>query len=265
MKNKDFHFYQKNNYLILKKFLSKKNHNSLKSLFINNLSKYLGSACLDVSKFSFQDIMVHKRLIEFRKKNPKMFGEMYDTLNLSAVLKSIFYSSVFLKKFAEILQTKIENIYLNGFMFRLDPPHDTRNSLDWHQDAPYYQMSYPLYNSGVCWVALTNNSVKNGTLVFAPSPNPIFIKKVNSLKKDNFSSEQYRIALTNNEKKKIKNLNTNSRDAAFFHMNIKHKSGINISNKIRMTIGCRFHDMRKSFNVGKEIYFFNKTSKSKLF
>ena len=32
-----------------------------------------------------------------------------------------------------------------------------------------------------------------------------------------------------------------------------------------MLIGCRFHDMKKKFNVGKEIYYFNKTKKPLFF
>ena len=42
-----------------------------------------------------------------------------------------------------------EGIFLNGFMFRLDAPNDKRNSLDWHQDSAYYEMTYPEYNAGV--------------------------------------------------------------------------------------------------------------------
>jgi ectoine hydroxylase-related dioxygenase (phytanoyl-CoA dioxygenase family) len=126
-------------------------------------------------------------------------------------------------------------------------------------------MSYPEFNSGVCWIPLTNNSEKNGSLIFVTSNNPRFIKKTKSFKKDDLNSEQYTTTLTSDEKKRIKNLTVSLGDAAFFNMNIKHRSGINSSKKIRITIGCRFHDMKKSFNVGKEIYFFNKNLKSKLF
>jgi ectoine hydroxylase-related dioxygenase (phytanoyl-CoA dioxygenase family) len=126
-------------------------------------------------------------------------------------------------------------------------------------------MSYPEYKAGVCWIPLTNYSEKNGSLIFIPSKNPKFIKKTKSFKNDNFTSEQYTSPLSSIEIKKIKQLKINVGDAAFFNMNIKHKSGINNSKKIRITIGCRFHDMSKSFNVGKEIYFFNENLKSKLF
>ena len=38
---------------------------------------------------------LHKALIDFRKKNPKLFGEMYDIFNLNAQLRSIFLSKKF--------------------------------------------------------------------------------------------------------------------------------------------------------------------------
>ena len=39
----------------------------------------------------------------------------------------------------------------------------------------------------------------------------------------------------------------------------------NNSRKIRMVIGCRFHDISGNFNLGKEIFVFNKNGKRRLF
>jgi len=47
----------------------------------------------------------------------------------------------------------------------MDAPNDNRNILNWHQDSLYYQMTYPEQNAGVCWIAITKNSNKNGTLI----------------------------------------------------------------------------------------------------
>ena len=58
------------------------------------------------------------------------------------------------------------SIFINGFMFRLDAPHDGRNALGWHQDSSYYQMSYPKFNSGFCWIPLTNNTIKNANFLW---------------------------------------------------------------------------------------------------
>lgn len=210
---------------------------------------------------SFEDNEFHKSLLDFRKKNPKKFGEMYDRLNLNASLRSIFYQDKFMKLFAKILGINKANLYINGFMLRLDPPNDKRNSLDWHQDSPYYEMGHPKYNSGVCWVALTNNLKKNGTLIYVPKSHHD-VKKASFFKKNNNYSGQYRLKI--NEKKNICHLIAKSGDVSFIHMNTIHKSGENKSKKFRITLGCRFHQMNRNFNTGKEIYFYNKTNSQRL-
>jgi hypothetical protein len=79
----DLHFYRSNGHLISKNFLTNSNILSLKNLFKNTLEKYLNYSC---SKLSFEDNKIHQKLIKFRKESPNKFGEMYDTLNLSATL-----------------------------------------------------------------------------------------------------------------------------------------------------------------------------------
>ena len=90
-------------------------------------------------------------------------------------------------------------------MLRLDVHNDKRNTLDWHQDSPYYQMTYPKFNAGVCWVSITNNSAKNGSLTFLPkSHNKFSFTKLN--KKSKYSSGQFRIPVSNKNEKLAENL-----------------------------------------------------------
>ena len=93
MTKKELHFYRNNGYLILNNFLTKSNIVSLKKLFKSSLERYLN---IKFKKISFEDKKIHEKLIKFRKKSPKKFGEMYDTLNLSATLRSIFYQEFLL-------------------------------------------------------------------------------------------------------------------------------------------------------------------------
>ena len=84
-------------------------------------------------------------------------------------------------------------------------------------------------------------------------------------KKSKLTSEQYKLPVTNIEKKNQKVLNSKLGDLSLFHINLKHRSGKNNSRKIRMVIGCRFHDISGNFNLGKEIFVFNKNGKRRLF
>jgi len=145
-------------------------------------------------------------------------------------------------------------------MFRFDFPNDNKNWLDWHQDSSSYHMTYPKFNAGVCWLALTKNTPKNGTLIYIKNSHEKYIHVRRSKKSESYSS-QYKISLSKKERENIRNNIANSGDASFFHMNIKHKSGTNHSNKVRLTLACRYHEMREHFNVGKEIYLFNSNGK----
>ena len=167
--------------------------------------------------------------------------------------------------FSRVLNVNKNSIFINGFMFRMDAPNDKRNSLDWHQDSRYYQMTFPNYNSGVCWIALTSNTKKNGTLAFIPRSHKEGLVDIKYKKRSKLKSEQYKLPVSIFDQKKQKVLNSKIGDLSVFHINLKHKSGKNTSNKIRMVIGCRFHDISKNFNLGKEIYIFNKNGKRRLF
>ena len=208
--------------------------------------------------FSIENKEFHEKLLDLRKKNPKKFGDIYDRLNLNAKLRSLFYSKKFLKIFSKVLNIKTEHIFLNGFMLRLDAPYDKRNTLNWHQDSSYYLQTYPHMNAGVCWVSLTKNSKNNGALIFLPKSNSKFIKKTKKKWENKSSSENLTIKISSKELKSKKYLEQVFGDTFFLHMNIKHRSGVNKSNKFRITFGCRFHEINNKFNTGKEIYKFNK-------
>ena len=81
-------------------------------------------------------------------------------------------------------------------------------------------------------------------------------------KKNHYSSEQKKIFISSEENKRKKYLTHNFGDASFLHMNIKHRSGTNLSKKFRITLGCRFHDMDSTFNTGYETYNFNEKIKT---
>lgn len=236
-------------YIIKKRFLKNIDKKNIFFILKKNLSEY--APYLKKSK-NLENQIFHDQLIKLRK-NKKLFGEIYDKINLSSELRSIFYQKRFLSIFKSIL--KSDQIYLNGFMFRFDFPNDKRNSLSWHQDSHYYLQTFPKFKAGVCWIPLTNNSEKNGTLQYIPFSNQKFVKS-KYFSKNLSSTSEYKISIKENEKKNIRNLNQKFGDASFLNINLKHKSGNNNSKKVRMTIACRFHCM-KDFNIGKEIYFFN--------
>ena len=251
LKNK----FSKNGYVKIKNFLSNKEKKLIKDVIYERFKKHL--FLTNKNKLNLEDKKFHKKLILLRKKSPKKFGEIYDNISLNSKFRSLFYNEKFIKIFSKILNVNSNQIFITGFMMRLDAPNDKRNKLDWHQDSSYYMMAYPKFNAGVCWCAITKNDEKNGTLIFVPKFRSKFYKTNSIKKKNNLTTEQNIVKITKKELHETKNLSQNFGDVSFLHMNLKHRSGENNSEKVRISIACRFIDMSKSFNSGKEIYHFN--------
>ena len=248
-------------FLLLKNLLSNQEKSLFKKTFYEIVSKYINIKKNSFVK-GFDNPLLHKKLLFLRNNNPERFSDLYLELGHNASVRSIFYSKRFIKVFAKILKIKPEMIYINGFMFRLDAPFDKRNTLPWHMDGPYYEQTSPLYNAGVCWLPLTDNKPENGTVKYIlESKKKINGNKLKWVRKNRLSSGIIEVPINSEQEKKSKDLYANFGDVAFFNMHLKHRSGKNTSKKFRLTIECRFHDISKKFNIGKEIYIYKKTNK----
>lgn len=240
---------------VYKKFLNLHEKKILTSSVLSIISKYIKKKINSIN-----DEKIHKALALLRKKNPKKFGQMYDELALNSKLRSVFYTKKFLNFSSSILNTTSEKIFINGFMLRLDGPHDKRNILDWHQDAPYYLQTSPKFNAFVCWLPLIRNTEHNGSLIFLKKSHKKLLK-AKFFRKTKLHSAQYRI---NAPKKSQSYFDLEFGDLSIFHMLTVHRSGKNLSDKFRINFGCRVHKISPKFNVGKEKFFFNKTNKETL-
>jgi ectoine hydroxylase-related dioxygenase (phytanoyl-CoA dioxygenase family) len=204
------------------------------------------------NSFDIEDDTFHQKLLNLRVEHPQRFDEIYLNMHLNARFRSIFINDKMLNIFAEATRVSKNSLFVNGFMLRLDAPLDKRNTLDWHQDSSYYRMSYPYFNSGVCWMSVTKNTFDNGALIYVPNSHSTFLNT--SIESDTEASRQLPISISNKELKNSKYLEQEFGDISLLHMNLKHRSGINTSNKFRITMGCRFHAIDKAFNNGKEVF-----------
>ena len=262
LSKKNFSKFNDSGYLVLKNVLGATQKKIIVKAFYAILSKYV-KIDKNFSNLNFSNNSLHKKLINFRKRNPKKFSDFYFELGFNASLRSIFYSKKFINMFSKILKTKKEFILINGFMLRLDAPFDKKHTLPWHIDGAYYEQTDPFYNAGVCWMPLTNNSFDNGTVRFIPDSNnksKVHPRNMKFTRKSKLASAVIEAPVSEKEKKSIKDVNASFGDAGIFHMLLKHKSGKNISKKFRLTLICRFHDISKKLNIGKELYMYTKTN-----
>jgi ectoine hydroxylase-related dioxygenase (phytanoyl-CoA dioxygenase family) len=237
---------------IKKKILNKKHKDEIINIIYELFEPYI-----KFKKKNIESLDFHQKIINFKRLHPKKFSEIYDKFKLNAKLRSIFYDKKILNLFAKILGGSSNNLYLNGFMFRMDIPFDKKHTLKWHQDAYYYPMSSKRNNlAGICWIPITKVNKKNGTLIYIPKSHKQIIKtKPTKLKK--LKTQQRKIPISSKENLNKKSVNLNSGDAFLFDLKLKHKSGFNTSKKVRLVIGCGFHLMEKKFIVGQERYKLN--------
>jgi len=92
MNNKDN--YKKYGYTQFYNFLTKKEKANIKNSVLTVFRKYIK---INKNLNKIDDPVIHRKLIHFRKKNPKRFGQLYDEICLSASLRAIFYTDKFLK------------------------------------------------------------------------------------------------------------------------------------------------------------------------
>lgn len=238
---------------IKKKILNKKHKNEIINIIYESFEPYLKFK----KKKNIQSLDFHQKILEFKRLYPKKFSEIYDKLKLNAKLRSIFYDKKILNLFAKTLGGSPNNLYLNGFVFRMDAPFDKKNTLKWHQDANYYPMSSKRNNlAGICWIPITKVNKENGTVIYIPKSHKQIIK-IKPTKLKNLKTQQRNIPISSEENLNKKNMKLNSGDAFLFDLKLKHKSGFNSSKKIRLVIGCGFHLMEKKFIIGQERYKLN--------
>lgn len=243
--------YLNEGFLILPKFFSV--HQGLLDSFCNRLKKYTGIV-LEKNVKHWTSNELHTALINLRKNTPKLFGLMYDEMNLQYELRKIFFENRLANIVSTLMQIQKHSLVYTGHMLRLDSPIDSRNSLKWHQDQSYYPQNNAEEAGLVIWYPIIDVSKENGTLQIIPGSHKIGTRQVSSKAFGPNHSEQFEITekdlkslgLTN-----IVDFEAEAGDVGFFHMNLIHRSGNNKSGKFRIVAGCGAHNSSSHhFKVG---------------
>ena len=178
-------FFEENGYLHLKSVVKKSLIKEFKKSFFILFNNYSGFK-LD---HNFDSIELVKKLKQLRIKDQKSIDRVFRSTRLSVSFNNLFYNENLLKLVSNLLEINIETIILSEFQFRIDEPKDKLYTLDWHQDAAYYNQDKGGLNSIVvnicvqdCYEAMGSpkilkNSHKNGLVPM----HKFFKKKSNSL------------------------------------------------------------------------------------
>ena len=197
---------------------------------------------LDELEYPWKSELFHKKLIEFRKKEPKLFGAIYDSLKTSLTLTQLVSDDRIVDNVAKFLNVKPSDVSISEPMCRLDVPNDKRNALEWHQERSFFPQNRDGLHSLVCWIPLTNVTEEMGAIHISPESHAGgLIPPAQNEKRSELSTRQ--ISVPEEHVKKYEDLvvSVDAGDVVFFNMLLYHRSGINISDKVRFAVQSRFH------------------------
>lgn len=169
--------YNKKGYFIVKNILSKK--------FMNEL--------VDVIKLNYLTLAKKKRvsslhlsLLNLRLKNKKKFSILFDTIQTVITNYKILSDKKIINLCSKVLKNCRGSVSLTDVSLRLDPPNDSRNSLEWHQDSSYFMQNINPKNGLVLWAPVIDLEKNMGGLEFLEESYKIgtqYIKKRGEIKK----------------------------------------------------------------------------------
>ena len=234
--------YNKNGYKVLKKIIPNTRIDALLENICKLYCKYSKDSELENLECQWKSKLFHKKLIEFREKEPLLFGAIYDSLKTSVTLTQLVSNDAIVDNVAKFLNVKPSEISISEPMCRLDVPNDKRNALEWHQERSFFPQNRDGSHSLVCWIPLTNVTEEMGAIHISPESHKggLIIPERNE-KKNGSSTRQ--ISVPEEHIKKYEDLivPVDAGDVVFLNMLLFHRSGVNISDKIRFAVQARFH------------------------
>ena len=188
--------------------------------------------------------LFHEKLIELRKNDREFFGAIYDSLKTSMSVAHLVTEYKVIQYVAEFLKTSVSDLAISEPMCRLDVPNDKRNNLGWHQEQSYFPQNRNGLNGLVCWIPLIDVTKEMGAIHISPKSfleGPIKLHGDSDTKKDSLKSTQINVPEKLVEKYDDVVVPVNEGDVVFFNMLMFHRSGKNLSSKIRFATQSRIH------------------------
>ena len=237
--------FTENGFVVIRNIIDKKRI----SLVMENIYKLYCKFSNDESSFfgmekPWNTNLFHEKLVELRKNDRESFGAIYDSLKTSLSVTHLVTEDKVIQYAAEFLKTSVSDLAISEPMCRLDVPNDKRNNLGWHQEQSYFPQNRNGLNGLVCWIPLVDITEEMGAIHITPKSfleGAIKLHGDNDTKKDSLKSTQINVPEKLVEKYDDVVVPVNEGDVVFFNMLMFHRSGKNLSSKIRFAIQSRIH------------------------
>ena len=192
----------------------------------------------DMNYKNWDDTELIESLLFLRKNHSKKFSSIYDNIQGTVAIKKILVDNNLHVIAANFLGVNPETIIHYNSFLRIDPPNDDKNNLPWHQDPQLNKKDK--FDACTFWCPLVDIDDQIGPLqVLINTDKKIYASDKRRRLNKNITKE----LLKKHKLKKIKI----KKNAGFLYKNLLvHKSGFNISNKIRFVLVFHFNKMIKN-------------------
>ena len=237
-------------YRIFKKAVSS---DTSKSLFIA-FNETINFVTQKNKKFkSWNDKKLHEFLINLRVKNKEKFSMIYDLIQKNSVLEEFGIKNNLKKISNNFLYDNEKNLTMR-VQLRIDPPVDTRNLYNWHQDSSYDNFNFNPKNGVVLWMPLIDAMINEGAPEIKPKSHSEKTVFILHSKWKKFQTPQLTVPKKYLDKYVTKIVPMKRNSCLCMFANLFHKSGKNISNKVRFTVIARFNKINS-----KDFYLYRKS------
>ncbi len=229
--------FRENGYFIAEQIVSEKKINAVLENIFRIYFKYNPSSKLHELQEPWNSDLFHEEIIKFRKSDPKRFSLLYDSAQTCASLIGLLASESIAKHSANLLGTNNSELSMTEGMLRMDAPSDKRNFTGWHQEISY------LRNNGLAvWIPLSDITPDLGPLQVCPKSHHEGELKV--VQNKNLPGDISTVSVDEVKpeyvaKYSIMDVEIKKGDVLLFDTKLFHRSGANISNKIRFSCQTR--------------------------
>ena len=224
-------------YFIAKQIISEKKIEPILEAVFKIYCKYNPSTKLLNLENPWQTDLFHQEMIKFRQSDPKIFSLLYDSAQTSIPLIELVSDKIIGEYSANLLGIKDTEMSMTEGMLRMDTPGDKKNYSGWHQEISY------LRNNGiVVWIPLSDITSDIGQLQICPKSHHEGELMVS--KEKNFPRDVSTVAIDEIDqelitKYSVKNVEIKKGDVLFFDTKLFHRSGKNITNRVRFSCQTR--------------------------
>lgn len=233
--------YNKEGWIKFEKFIDQDLIDDCQATILNLFKKYSKDIFINQSSSFRNNIELHKKIIELRKKDKTTFAKIYDILQTSIAVKNIATNKKLIELACQILKTNKTSLMLRNTVIRLDVPNDKRNTLNWHYDMHSLNNHNHFPKGGISMVIpFTEFSIKNGCPELCIGSHNKKPKQQYS-KKSEYETESFTISSNYIDNFKKVHLIAEPTDLIVFPMCTVHKSGFNSSETVRVCAIIRYY------------------------